>query len=119
MMVLQHKIGTPPTEMVKTLRTAAERVEQALLSVDLSDLPLANYDLDLFTALEARGIPTYPVQVGDRVLTCHSDTIEAVERACHATALGQYAYDVAGRAFEIVVDVRLAFSGEHSHAVPE
>jgi len=114
MMVLQHKIGTPPQEMVGTVRTVAERVDQALLSVDLSDLPLVNYDLDLFTALEGAGLPTYPVQVGDLVLSCHSDAIEAVERACHPTALGQYAYDIAGRAFEIQVDVRLTFSKDHS-----
>lgn len=112
LLVLEHRHGLAPSEMLATAQTAAQRIDDALAAVDLSDLPLSRVALDLFTRSEAEGaIPLYPVQLGDRVLTCHADVVEAVERACNAAELRRYAQDLAGRRYEVHVDVRLAPCG--------
>jgi hypothetical protein len=107
LVTLEHRRGLSPREMLRTVDVAAERVDAAIERIDLSDLPLGRSDLDSFRRLHSAGVPLHPVQTGELVLTCHSDVIEAVERACNATDLREYARDVAGRAYRIQVDVML------------
>jgi hypothetical protein len=104
--------------MRATVATAAERIDAALEAVDLTDLPLARVDVDLFTTMQRAGVPLFPVQVGTRVLACHADLVEAVERACNATDLGTHVHDMFGQAFEIAVDVHLNRCPEHDRPQP-
>ena len=108
LMGLEHRAGAAPAEMLASVDAAAGRIDDALAAVDLSDLSFSRVSVDVFTRLNAESaVPLYPVQMGDRVLTCHADVVEAVEQACNATELREYAHDLAGREYEVQVDVRL------------
>jgi hypothetical protein len=53
-----------------------------------------------------RETPLFPLVAGDARFTAHIDVLDLVERNCAAAAdLAQIAYDAAGRAYELDVDV--------------
>lgn len=106
---LSVAIVYPPTltpgEMLAVSEEVYLRIRDMLDPVRFADLPVLRVytDADLPTP---RREPLYPLDMGALRMTCRLDLVEAIEKQCGGTDLARVGYDLAGRAYEVGVEVK-------------
>lgn len=94
-----------PDEMLAVSDEVCLRIRDMLDPARFADLPVLRVYTDADQPA-ARREPLYPLTMGALRMTCRLDLVEAIEKQCGGTDLARVGYDLAGRAYEVGVEVK-------------
>jgi len=93
-----------PAEMLAVADEVCLRLRDLLDPARFADLPVQRVYADADHP-GPRTEPLYPLAMGALRMTCRLDLVEAIEKQCGGTDLARVGYDLAGRAYEVGVEV--------------
>lgn len=93
-----------PGEMLAVSDEVCLRIRDLLDPARFADLPVQHVYVDADQP-PPRSEPVYPLAMGALRMTCRLDLVEAIETRCGGTDLARVGYDLAGRAYEVGVEV--------------
>ena len=94
-----------PDEMLAVSEEVYLRIRDMLDPARFADLPVLRVYTDADQPTPRRE-PLYPLDMGALRMTCRLDLVEAIEKQCGGTDLARVGYDLAGRAYEVGVEVK-------------
>jgi hypothetical protein len=94
-----------PDEMLAVSEEVYLRIRDMLDPARFADLPVLRVYTDADQPTPRRE-PLYPLAMGALRMTCRLDLVEAIEKQCGGTDLARVGYDLAGRAYEVGVEVK-------------
>ncbi|MEW5927630.1 MAG: hypothetical protein AB1941_09100 [Gemmatimonadota bacterium] len=94
-----------PDEMLAVSDEVCLRIRDLLDPARFADLPVLRVYTDADQPPPRRE-PLYPLTMGALRMTCRLDLVEAIEKRCGGTDLARVGYDLAGRAYEVGVEVK-------------
>ena len=94
-----------PDEMLAVSDEVCLRIRDLLDPARFADLPVQRVYTDADQPAP-RQEPLYTLAMGALRMTCRLDLVEAIEKQCGGTDLARVGYDLAGRAYEVGVEVK-------------